>query len=213
MNIKRAGTRLRVSFALAAVLALTIAVPASAGARDKVGMIDFETGDAVAGHISIDRGNHSVDANMHLRGLNPGHAFTVWAVVFNSPLECTNAACGEDDLPTKDKPGTGDPAVIFSGVGGVANGGGNLNGSSTIGEGEDGAPGQRLLSSLKDAEFAEIHFVVQDHGEAFDDVDELLSQTTMFEYGCGDGSPPTPPNPKAHDDDTCLDVQAAIFQP
>jgi len=207
MNFKRAGNRLRVLFALAAVLALIIAVPASAGARDKVGMIDFETHESVKGHISIDRGTDSVDVNVHLRGLDPGDAFTVWAVVFNSPLDCVDEGCGEDDLPTKDKPGTGDPAVIFPGVGGVANGGGNLNGSSTIGEGEDGAPGQILLSFLKDVDVAEIHFVVQDHGEAFDDVDELLKQTTMFEYGCGDEVPPTA------SPDKCVDVQAAIFQP
>jgi hypothetical protein len=192
---------LRVSFALAAVLALTIAVPASAGARDKVGMIEFGTGVPVAGHISIDRGANSVDVDAHLRGLNAGHAFTVWAVIWNSPENC-EGGCGEDDL------GVDGNVVIFSGVGGVANGGGNLNGNTTITSGVGPISG-----AVTNPSGAEIHFVVQDHGEASDDAATLLLQTTTFEGGCGDGIPPTPPNPAASPSDTCLDVQAAIFMP
>jgi hypothetical protein len=197
--------RVQIVFALAAVMALVFAIPASAGATDKVGMIDFGNGDPVKGHISIDRGTDSVDVNAHLRGLNPGHAFTVWAVIWNSPQNCVGG-CGEDDLG---RLGT-DNAVIFSGVGGVANGGGNLNGNGTLpSSGGDGP----IPGGVTDVEGAEIHFVVQDHGEASDDAAILLLQTTTFEGGCGDGNPPTPPNPGAHEDDTCLDVQAAIFQP
>jgi hypothetical protein len=188
MNFKRSGTRLRVSFALAAVLALTIAVPASAGARDKVGMIDFGTGAPVAGHISIDRGAGSVDVNVHLRDLNAGHAFTVWAVIWNDPGECATTPCSENDL------GVTGNAVIFSGMGGVANGGGNLNANSTITSGDGPIPGE--VTNLSGAE---IHFVVQDHGMASANPDTLLLQTTTFMGGC-------PPN-------TCDDVQAAIFQP
>lgn len=193
--------RLRIVFALAAVMALAFALPANAGARDKSGMIDFATGAPVAGHISIDRGTDSVDANIHLRGLNPGHAFTVWAVIWNSPENCVGG-CGEDDL------GVDGNVVIFSGVGGVANGGGNLNGNTTITSGVGPISG-----AVTNPSGAEIHFVVQDHGEASDDAATLLLQTTTFEGGCGDGIPPTPPNPAASPSDTCLDVQAAIFMP
>lgn len=193
--------RLRIVLPLAAVMALAFALPANAGARDKSGMIDFATGAPVAGHISIDRGTDSVDANIHLRGLNSGHAFTVWAVIWNSPENCVGG-CGEDDLG---RPGT-ENVVIFSGVGGVANGGGNLNGNTTITSGVGPIPG-----AVTNPSGAEIHFVVQDHGAASDDAAILLLQTTTFEGGCGDGIPPTPPNPAASPSDTCLDVQAAIF--
>jgi hypothetical protein len=189
--------RARIVFALAAVMALVFAIPANAGARDKAGMIDFGTGEPVAGHISIDRGDDSVDVNAHLRGLNPGHAFTVWAVIWNDPLEC-DGGCGEDDL------GATGNVVIFSGIGGVANGGGNLNGNTTLpSSGGDGP----IPGGVTDTEGAEIHFVIQDHGEASDDAATLLLQTTTFEGGCGDGAPPTAPP------DTCVDVQAAVFQP
>jgi hypothetical protein len=187
--------RARIVFALAAVMALVFAIPANAGARDKVGMIDFGTGAPVAGHISIDRGADSVDVNAHLRGLNPGHAFTVWAVIWNDPGNC-GATCDESDL------GVTGNAVIFSGISGVANGGGNLNGNATLTSGYGPIPG-----GVTDIEGAEIHFVVQDHGEASDDAAILLLQTTTFEGGCGDGSPPT------EDPETCVDVQAADFQP
>jgi hypothetical protein len=195
--------RVRIVVALAAVMALAFAIPASAGARDKVGMIDFGNGDPVKGHISIDRGADSVDVNAHLRGLNPGHAFTVWAVIWNDPTKC-DSGCGEDDL------GVDDNVVIFSGIGGVANGGGNLNGNSTLPSSGGTGP---INGGVTETENAEIHFVVQDHGPASDDAATLLAQTTTFEGGCGDGEPPTPPNLGADEDDTCLDVQAAIFLP
>jgi hypothetical protein len=191
-------TRLRIVFALAAVMALTFALPANAGAREKVGMIDFGTGVPVAGHISIDRGAESVDVNVHLRDLNAGHAFTVWAVIWNDPGECLTRPCSENDLG---RLGTGN-AVIFSGMGGVANGGGNLNANSTITSGDGPIPGE--VTNLSGAE---IHFVVQDHGMASANPDTLLLQTTTFEGGCGKGVPPTAPP------DKCVDVQAAVFQP
>ena len=187
--------RVQIVFALAAVMALVFAIPAHAGARDKAGMIDFSTGEPVAGHISIDRGDDSVDANVHLKGLNPGHAFTVWAAIWNDPGKCAGG-CGEDDL------GVAGNVVIFSGIGEVANGGGNLNGNTTLTSGTGPIPGE-----VTDVEGAEIHFVVQDHGEASDDAATLLLQTTTFEGGCGDGMPPTAPP------ETCVDVQAAVFQP
>jgi hypothetical protein len=190
--------RVRIVFALAAVMALVFAIPASAGARDKVGMIDFGNGDPVKGHISIDRGADSVDVNAQLRGLNPGHAFTVWAVIWNDTSVC-GATCDEGDL------GKSGNAVIFSGVGGVANGGGNLNGNGTLpSSGGDGP----IPGGVTNVEGAEIHFVVQDHGEASDDAAILLLQTTTFEGGCGNGIPGPPA-----EWETCVDVQAAVFQP
>ena len=185
----------RIVFALAAVMALVSAIPANAGARDKAGMINIDGTDPVRGHISIDRGAESVDVNAHLRGLNPGHAFTVWAVIWNDPLEC-DGGCDEGDL------GATGNVVIFSGIGGVANGGGNLNGNGTLTEGTGPIPG-----AVTDGQNAEVHFIVQDHGPASDDPATLLLQTTTFEGGCGNGMPPTAPP------DTCVDVQAAVFLP
>lgn len=188
-------TRRLVMILAVVAMVMGLMAPAWAGARDKSGMIDFGTGAPVAGHISIDRGADSVDVNAHLRGLNAGHAFTVWAVVWNVPGNC-DGGCGEDDL------GVDGNVVIFSGIGGVANGGGNLNANSTLTSGVGPIPG-----AVTDTAGAEIHFVVQDHGMASDDAATLLLQTTTFEGGCGNGVPPTAPP------ETCVDVQAAVFQP
>ena len=188
-------TRRLVTVLAAVVMVMGVMAPAWAGARDKSGMIDFSTGSPVQGHMSIMRGADSVDLDAHLTNLNVGHAFTVWAVIWNDPGECAGG-CGEDDLGV---PGN---AVIFSGIGGVANGGGNLNGNTTITSGDGPIPG-----GVTDTAGAEIHFVVQDHGMASEDPATLLAQTTTFEGGCGDGVPPTGPP------DTCVDVQAAVFLP
>jgi len=191
--------RLVIMLAVVAMM-LGAMAPALAGGRDKSGMIDFATGEGVQGHMSIARASDSVDVAAHLRNLNAGHAFTIWAVVWNDPSNCVNGpvGCDESDL------GVDDNVVIWSGIGGVANGGGNLNGRATLpAEGGEGP----IPGGVTDAEGAEIHFVVQDHGPASDDSATLLAQTTTFEGGCGDGAPPTAPP------DTCVDVQAAVFLP
>jgi hypothetical protein len=177
----------------AVVMSVVMVVPAGAAASEKSNAQNFDTEVVEPGFGTLKRNADSVEIDVHLRDLTAGNAVTVWAVIFNTPAGC-DGPCDGGDLGNPDA----DPAVIWSGIGGVVNRGGNFNGFSTIGEGDGGAPGQILFGNLADAEGAEIHFVVQDHGAASDDAATLLEQTTMSQGGC-------PPN-------TCVDIQFIAFK-
>lgn len=180
---------------MAIATSFAMVLPAGAAASEKSNAQNFDTGVVEPGFGTLKRNADSVEIDVHLRDLTAGNAVTVWAVIFNTPEGCSDPCDGNDVFPG-DNPANA--AVIWSGIGGVANGGGNFNGSFTIGETPGGAPGQILFGYLADAEGAEIHFVVQDHGEASDDSATLLLQTTTFFGGC-------PPN-------TCVDIQFIAFK-
>jgi hypothetical protein len=136
-------------------------------------------------HTSLQRDGDSVHVGVHSRNLTPGHAYTVWLVIFNTPEGCVDG-CGEDDLMRPEATNS----VIWSGVGGVANNGGNLNGRGTLTE-ENPQGYQQLFTDLGapdpgflDAQGAEIHTVVRDHGPATGNP----AQTTTFEGDCTPGS-------------------------
>jgi len=188
----------------ALLTALALALPAGAGEREKSTLFEFETGEATRGVTSLKRNADSVDISVHIRELTPGNAETLWAVVFNNPEGCSDPGCGEDDIFDDDLENDGSPlnlaqiaaaniSVFWAGFGGVANGGGNLNGNITIQE--EVSPGQVLFGpGMLDAESAEIHFVVQDHGASTGDP----LQTTTFMGGC---------NPD------CEDIQFSVHLP
>ena len=138
-------------------------------------------------HTRLTRGDDTVWAQVHSRNLSPGHAYTVWAIVWNDPGNCgdpipgTGSLCGEGDLGNV-AAGSG---AFWSGMSGVANAAGNLNLRGHIHE--DVAPGEVLFGELlTDAENAEIHFIVRDHGPASDDPATLEAQLTTVGGGCGD---------------------------
>ena len=193
-----------VVLATALLTAMALALPAGARAREKSSMHSFETGQAIDGFTTLKRNADSLDVGVHLRELTPGNAETLWAVVFNNPEACSAPGCGEDDIfidgdpengPNLDQILAAQISVFWAGFGGVANGGGNLNGNVTIEVGvfpgtDDGQVvfGLGLLHSG-----AEIHFVVQDHGE----YNGNPLQTTTFEGGC---------NPE------CVDIQFSVHK-
>ena len=186
---------MRTTFVMMVALAMSVlmVLPAGAAGSEKSDVQNFDTGVVEPGFGTLERNADSVELGVHLRDLTPGNAVTVWAVIFNTPEGCTDP-CNGDDVGSA----AAGSAVIWAGVGGVVNGGGNLNGHATIGETAAGAPGQILFGDLVDAEGAEIHFVVQDHGEASDDPATLLAQTTTSLGGC-------PPN-------ACADIQFIAFK-
>jgi hypothetical protein len=183
----------------AVVMSVVMVVPAGAATSEKSNAQNFDTEVVEPGFGTLKRNADNVEIDVHLRDLTAGNAVTVWAVIFNTPEFCEDGAgspgpCDGDDVFPG---GPANAAVIWSGIGGVVNRGGNFNGLSTIGEGDDGAPGQILFGNLADAEGAEIHFIVQDHGEASDDAATLLLQTTTFQGGCNT---------------TCVDIQFIAFK-
>ncbi len=173
--------------ALAATVALlgAFASPVDAAKNDqeRLQWFDDDTEVGSGAHTSIQRSADSIRVATHARQLQPGHAYTVWLAIFNDPELCADG-CGEGDL------GNGNSSVIWSGAGGVANGGGNLNVSGYLTENNPQGY-QQLLTDLGapdggfvDAEGAEIHFVVRDHGPVTGNPDQL----TSFEGDCTAGS-------------------------
>jgi hypothetical protein len=160
--------RLRISFALAAVMALTLALPASAGGSETVSIGD-------EGTASIVRTPTGVAVNVALEGLEPGNAITVWFVHF---AKCEGPCTGAD-LALSD-----DSGVIWSQIGGVVGSNGQFSQGSFVKEGEDTGSGHPDFTvALGDAEAEEIHLVVQDHGPALTG-DDLVIQTTTFLGNC-----------------------------
>ena len=198
---------------LALALLLVNAAPAGAKATDKAGLYDFETGLAIGGgaHTTLQRTADAVSLRYHSRSLTPGNAYTVWFVILNDPLLCEgegeDAGCGEDDV------GEGRAAVIYSGAGGIANGGGNLNAIGSLTEGNPEGY-QNLLHDLAvdgaarftDAEGAEIHTVLRDHGPSTGDPHQVETYagdcTSASSFGL----------PSVHELFACVDIQFSVHQ-
>lgn len=197
-------------FSVLVILGLAVAMvgaPASARSNDSSDLQWFgppmvpEEGPVGHGaHTTLGRTVDAISVHVHARHLEPGHVHTVWVVIFNTPDGCATSPCGEPDLENLDAT----PAVIWSGIGGPANGGGQLNGHSYLAEGNPQGY-QALFGDLLDAEGAEIHFVVRSHGPATGDP----AQASTFEAGC------TPESSFGLGDGEfdCFDPQFSIHQP
>ncbi len=205
---------------VAAGVLLAAGVPQAAATAppDKQPLFAFETGESVTGAFSkLRRGDDAVTSKIRSAAA-AGHAVTYWYVIFNFPQNCNTGACGEDDIFVGGDPAAGfdmaqiDAArisVVYGGDGAVVNPGGRLALDGGLAEGEvptgsvpvvighpdDGALVPGPVTGLEDAQAAEIHVVLQDHGMAHTDPDLLEQQLTGFQTAC---------NPD------CVDVQFAV---
>jgi len=154
------------------------------------------------------RDDDSVDLDLETYRVGDEHTFTVWWIIFNNPAACATTPCGPGDLPQNG----GNPAVQGAGLwatGGLSDDDGELKLTAHLEE--NNPPGQVLPWSdpdgLLDAEGAEIHIVIRDHGPEQDGL--LYAQTHTFGGGCNN----TPPILGTNGNYACVDVQAAIFLP
>ncbi len=204
------------------VLLLTgiMAQASTAAPPDKQPLHDFATLQPITGAFSmLDRSDDAITSKMRTAA-TAGHAVTIWYVIFNVPENCNTAACGEDDIFVDGDPESGfnltqinsaRVSVVYGGDGDVVNRGGRvaLDGGLAegevpigsvpvvIGDPEDGALVPGPVTGLEDAQTAEIHIVLQDHGPAHHDFELLEQQLTGFQTAC---------NPE------CVDVQFAVHK-
>ena len=86
----------------AIALAAGLSVLSSAQAADdpiQSNVMNFADGSVIPeAEANLRRMDHGVAAEMNTVGLRPGHAVTLWWVVFNEPRNCSNNACGDDDV-------------------------------------------------------------------------------------------------------------------
>jgi hypothetical protein len=196
---------------------------ASAAPKDKVDVLDEATRKPITPAFSmLGRAADGITTKVRTRA-HPGHAHTLWYVIFNAPANCSGGACGDDDIfsdPSDHSAGFNAPQIaatraslVWGNAGAVANPAGRLkldgalgtgdvpdgSGQVVIGRGEDGAlVPLGLITGLEDPDRAVIIAVVQDHGAAHDDPELLKRQLTSFQGAC---------NPR------CEDVQLAVHVP
>jgi len=206
-----------VALVAAAALLITAAPPSDAKPVNQTAdVFRLDSGETV-GSVDLSRTHNAVHFNLSTSAggeliilpqviftgehWSPGDATTVWFVVFNHPENCTDGACGEDDVINYF--GFGDESV---GVG-VHYGSGHIAGNNTFhaaGSLKEGTPGDG--EPLLDAATAEVHIIVRSHGPAEDLLAEGLLGYSLNSYagGCADlGAIPN----------VCGEPQAAIFAP
>lgn len=208
---------------VAAMTALLVPSQAVAAPTNRSQIFTFsETPEPVTGAFTLlQRGSDGARAEARTF-VEAGHAFTLWWIAFNNPTACSAPGCGEDDIFTFDSNGniTGlnVPQIqaadisVFGTGGAVSNPGGRLRISSEIMEGAAFEAGQLVIgrdadgaifgvsdvTGLVDAQAAEIHLVVQDHGVAHEEPSLLEQQITQFHGAC---------NPN------CSDIQFSVHLP
>ena len=221
---KRRLTRTRAGvIGVAAGALIAASQAASAAPKDRVGVLDESTREPVTGAFSmLNRADAGITTRVRTRA-RPGHAHTLWYVIFNAPENCSDGACGDDDIfidPTDHSAGFNaaqiaatHASVVWGNAGAVANPAGRLKLDGAlgtgevpdgpkqvvIGRGEDGAlVPLGVTTGLEDPDRAAIIVVLQDHGAAHDDPELLKRQLTSFQGAC---------NP------ACEDTQLAVHVP
>ena len=169
---------------------------------DTQSVLRFADGMDTGGLSHLTRTGDTILVTIEVEGLVPGDAVTMWWVVFNNPAGCTPPFCGTDDDFTEE-------GIINAQIA-VGNATGNVvksNGTLELGgalrkmENDDhqilfGA-GFGVYLLTVDPDDAEVHLVVQNHGQGRGGK-KLREQLTYFEANC------TP---------SCEDVQFAVHPP
>ncbi len=174
----------------------------AAAATDGQPILSFADQSDTGGESFLTRDGDTVLVTVEAQGLTPGNAVTLWWVVFNNPDGCSGGVCGDDEF------NPGNEGLLGSAQVAVGNASGNVvksNGTLEFGgvlrrnTMDDhqvlfGAGFSSPYLLTVDPNDAEIHLVVQVHGQARGGK-KLREQLTYFEANC------TP---------TCSDVQFSM---
>ena len=148
---------------------------------ERASVVTFADPGRVVGESRMKRSPHSVLVQFRAEEVEPGHAATLWAVVFNNPEACIGE-CDDPDL--FENPAAMADLMFVDGD--VANPVGVIRYQGRIEEDAIGASIMPLFGlpahGVMDTEKAEIHFVVRTHGELLAGLEE--AQTTTFNGGC-----------------------------
>jgi len=150
-----------------------------------------------------------VSATFDTTGLVPGHAVTMWWVVFNHPEECTNGAggfrCGEPDLLIMGGDEAVEGSVLQAGGQIVGpDGDGHFGGYLAVGDTSDLlVDGPGLTNPLG----ADVHLVLRDHGPVQDGL--FIDEVGSYGGGCTEA----PEDTGTLGDFVCHEVQFAVHEP
>ncbi len=186
---------------------------AKGASKQTVDIFDVVNG-VLAGTSTLHRNSNGITVNYKAINLIPGHAYTLWWVIWNNPENCmVPGACSDGDF--------GDPDVqveLMYATGHVVGGSGKGNFSAHLNENDASGTinplfGLPSYGGLLDAEKAEVHMVVRSHGPKVPGiVNEQIGSylggcPTVFPYGF-------PPFSEIPDEvGECGDIYASIHQP
>lgn len=135
---------------------------------------------------------NGINYNLSTSGLEPGHAYTLWFVVFNNTAGCVDGTpgfslCGPFDVVNDDAR----PDMMYA-AGNIAGGSGQATfaGRRRAGDASGSANGPVALPAygLEDPFGAEIHLVVHDHGPMIPEF--LPDMIQSIDGGCFDAGVP-----------------------
>ncbi len=178
---------------------------------------------SVVGSSRLWRKNRGVSYVVRTGELEPGHAYTLWIVIFNNTDECLEGApdgplCGPGDVVND----AARPDMMWAG-GRIANHAGKATfaGTRRVGDsrGSINAPVGLPSYALENASGAEIQFVVHHHGLKLPEYMPDMIKTV--DGGCTDAGIPEAGVPSPWNDhefgrrgpNTCGSVQFAVHSP
>ena len=177
------------------VLVLASGLPLTANAGhmyQTANVVDFTTGNPVAGAATLTRTMESATARIYTTGLQKKAAYTIWWVVWNDPAQCSGG-CGEDDL------GALGNSVFYAG-GFVTGTDGTVNVSVHVDAGDLAGGIDVLIDGgleVGHGFLAEIHLIIRSHGNIIKGMAD--AQVGTFFGAC--------------DINTCFDDQGVAFLP
>ena len=140
----------------------------------------------IVGTAQLTRTEDGLQLTLDVDGLIPGHAYTVWWVVWNNPEFC-DGACDDPDVGNTDV-----KAEIIYATGSVAGGtqgnfGATLKERDAAGSINSEFFGLSSYGGLADAMKAEVHVVLRSHGPAIPGHEN--EQITTYAGGCNPDDP------------------------
>jgi hypothetical protein len=216
------GSVRRIGILVAAIMLFMTAAGPAVGApadRSTSPVFDFATEQEIPGaEARMVRTNSGVNYYISTSGLEKGHTYTIWWVIFNNPDACDKADPEEDfcaigdlfvDFPNDLTPNPEVNPAVMAGSGHVVGASGKGKFASHLREGQItsehplfvGGPG------LLDARGAEIHLVVRSHGPL--NPAAMPEQIKTFAGGCEVN---LPAGMVPEELGECADVQFTVFK-
>ncbi|WP_340104260.1 hypothetical protein [Rhodohalobacter sp. 8-1] len=195
---------------IASLDAQSITADAKSNTKSAADIFNVVTG-KMTGESTLHRNGNGITVNFKTTGLMPGHAYTLWWVVWNKPEQCaTPGACVESDFANA----LNVEVQLMYAAGSVAGNNGKGNFSAHLKENDDSGSIHELFGlpsfgGLQDADAAEIHAVLRSHGPKVPGL--VNEQINSYEGGCVVNFAPFSEIPDEVGE--CGDIIAAIHAP
>lgn len=156
------------------------------------------SGSGISGVATLTRSQNGLFVHQEVAGLTPGHAYSVWWVIFDNPQGCAASTCVPSDLGVRAAQGS-----LVNGGGFVAEGTTQAYSSHLARHDVEGKQVQMGDPSGVDNTYrSQVHLVLRAHGVAEASAENQAIQTSTFNGFCN--LPPDPPG-------VCQNVSAAVF--